>query len=70
MPIPDHEVLDDERLARAVTIVSALAAMDDETGQTVRGPSSRITGETIAVARSMKPGAAVRGSDRRASKTE
>ena len=51
MPIPDHNALDDETLARPVTIAGALAAMDDHTGQTVQGPPSGDTGEAIAVAR-------------------
>ena len=51
MPIPDDEAFDDERLAHAVAIAGALAAMDDKTGQTVRGPTSGLTGDAIAVAR-------------------
>ena len=51
MPIPEHNALDDETLARPVTIADALAAMDVHTGQTVQGPPSGDTGEAISVAR-------------------
>lgn len=42
VPIPDHNALDDGTLARAV---------DDDTGRTVHGPVSGLTGEPVAVAR-------------------
>ena len=51
MPIPDHNALDDETLTRAVAVAGALAAMDDDTGRTVQGPASGLTGEPIAVVR-------------------
>ena len=51
MPIPDHTALDDETLARAVAIATALAAMDDGMVETVEGPAGALTGEPIAVAR-------------------
>lgn len=51
MPIPDRIALDDETLERAVVIACALAAMDDRTGRTVRGPASGLTGQPIALAR-------------------
>ena len=51
MPIPDRIALDDETLERAVVIAWALAAMDDETGRTVQGPVSGLTGQPILLAR-------------------
>ena len=51
MPIPDHNALDDETLARAVAVASVLSAMDDDTGRTVHGPVSGLTGEPVAVSR-------------------